>query len=167
VQRSGWCPGRLLDCMPVPPNKFQYWAIVYDGHCYWKIVVCDATIWRHIHFCKPTFWRTHYAYNSTRTVHTSCCTIYHCNERNLSALQVRKPEQNAALKAITEQFTTAKISGHASKHGSRTHSALRQRSSELQKYVAAHQNCGVKHTHRYNRAVRNCKNTRLRECLVE
>ena len=37
----------------------------------------------------------------------------------------------------TEQFMTAKISGNALKQGSRTHSVLRQRSSQLQKYKAA------------------------------
>jgi len=37
----------------------------------------------------------------------------------------------------TEQFMTAKISGNALKQGSRTHLALRQRSSQLQKYKAA------------------------------
>jgi len=36
----------------------------------------------------------------------------------------------------TEQFMTAKISGYALKQGSRTHSVLRQRSSQLQKYKA-------------------------------
>ena len=37
----------------------------------------------------------------------------------------------------TEPFITAKISGNALKQGSRTHSMLRQRSSQLQKYKAA------------------------------
>jgi len=37
----------------------------------------------------------------------------------------------------TEQFMTAKISGNALKQGSRTHSVLRQRSSQLQTYKAA------------------------------
>jgi len=37
----------------------------------------------------------------------------------------------------TEQFTTTKISSNALKQGSRTHSMLRQRSSQLQKYEAA------------------------------
>jgi len=42
----------------------------------------------------------------------------------------------------TEQFTTAKVSGNALKQG-------------------------VEHTQCYVSAVLNCKNTRLRECLVE
>jgi len=37
----------------------------------------------------------------------------------------------------TEQLITAKISGNALKQGSRTHSLLQQRSSQLQKYKAA------------------------------
>jgi len=50
----------------------------------------------------------------------------HCNE---SKLYQRSPE--------AEQFITAKISGNALKQGSRTHSVLRQRSSQLQKCKAA------------------------------
>jgi len=56
----------------------------------------------------------------------------------LSALQVRRLEQNTALNATTKQFIIGKISGNALKQGSRTHSVLRQRSSQLQKYKAAH-----------------------------
>jgi len=37
----------------------------------------------------------------------------------------------------TEQFITAKISGNPLKQGSRTHTVLRQRSSQLQKYKPA------------------------------
>jgi len=39
-----------------------------------------------------------------------CCTMCHCNE-HLSAIHVRRPKQNTALDATTEQFITAKISG--------------------------------------------------------
>jgi len=62
----------------------------------------------------------------------------HCNEHKLSALQVRRPEQNTALNAKTEKFVTAKISGKALKQESITHSVLRQCSSQLQKYKAAY-----------------------------
>jgi len=59
----------------------------------------------------------------------------HCNEHKLTALHVRRQEQNTALSAKTEQFVTAKISGNALKHASsRTHSVLLQRSWQLQKY---------------------------------
>jgi len=71
-----------------------------------------------------------------------CITVIN----KLSALQVRRPEQNTALNANTEQFITAKISGNALKQGSTPHSVLRQRSSQLQKYQAAHYNAGAKHT---------------------
>ena len=63
-------------------------------------------------------------YYSTCILLACYCTMCHCNECNLSALQVRRPEQNTALKAETEQFITAKISGNALKQGSRTHSVL-------------------------------------------
>jgi len=49
---------------------------------------------RHIHVCKPTFWRsllTQNAYYSTPTL-LNRCTMRHGNEQ-LSALQFRRPEQ--------------------------------------------------------------------------
>jgi len=49
----------------------------------------------------------------------------HCNERKFQ----RSPK--------TEQFMTAKVSSKALKQESRTHSVLRQRSSQQQKYKAA------------------------------
>jgi len=55
-----------------------------------------------------------------------------------SALQVKRPEQNTALNAKTEQFITAKLSRNTLKQGTRIHSVLRQRSLQLQKYKAAH-----------------------------
>jgi len=48
---------------------------------------------------------------------------------NMNYYYQRSPE--------TEQFITAKISSNALKQGSRTHSMLRQRSSQLQKHKAA------------------------------
>jgi len=56
---------------------------------------------------------------------------------NISALQVRRLEQNTELNAKTEKFIIAKISGNALKQGNRTHSVLHQRSLQLQKYNAA------------------------------
>ena len=47
-----------------------------------------------------------------------------------------RPEQNTELNAKTKQCITAKISGYALKQWSRTHSVLRQRSSQLQKHQA-------------------------------
>ena len=93
--------------------------MAYGGHNCWIYTVCGVTIWRHIHVCKPTFLLTQHAYYSTRTLFTRCCKICHCNEHKLSALQVRRPEQNTALNAKTEQFVTAKISGKALKQESR------------------------------------------------
>jgi len=63
----------------------------------------------------------------------------HCNEHKLiiSTLQGRRRKQDTALNAKTERFITAKTSGNALKQGSRTHSMLCQRSSQLQKYKAA------------------------------
>jgi len=52
----------------------------------------------------------------------------------LSALHVTRLEQNTALNAETEEFITAKISGNAWNQRSRTHSVLRQGSSQLQKH---------------------------------
>ena len=39
-------------------------------------VICDVTIWRHIHVYKPTLWRSlliQHIYHSTRTFLTRCC----------------------------------------------------------------------------------------------
>jgi len=77
------------------------------------------------------------------------CLIVQCVTE---ALQLKRLEQNIALNAKTEQFITAKISSNALKQGSRTHSVLCLRSSQLQKYRAAH-NSGVKHTQRFDRTV--------------
>jgi len=53
----------------------------------WRMVVIyavgDVTIWRDIHVCKPTVWRsllTQHAYFPTRTLLTRFCTMCHCNE---------------------------------------------------------------------------------------
>jgi len=43
----------------------------------------------------------------------------------------------------TAQFTTAKVSGNAWKQGRRTHSVLRQHSSQLQKYKTARISCRI------------------------
>jgi len=60
----------------------------------------------------------------------------HFNTHKLISAQVRRSEQNTALNAKTEQFITAKISGNALKQWSKTHSVLRQSSSQLHKYKA-------------------------------
>jgi len=71
-----------------------------------------------------------------------CVTVM--NLTRITALQVRRPEQNTSFNAKIEQFITAKLSGNALKQGSRTHALLSQRSSQLQKYKDAHSNNGVK-----------------------
>ena len=43
----------------------------------------------------------------------------------------------------TKQFVTAKIFRKALKQGSRTHSVLRQRKTQLQKYKAARMSCRI------------------------
>jgi len=106
-------------------------------------------------------------YDSIRTALTRCCTMCHCDEYKLLALQVRRLVQNTELHARTEQFITTKVSANALKQGIRTHLVLCQRSSQLQKYKAAHYNSGEKHTQRNDRAVCNHQKIRLRECLVE
>ena len=61
-----------------------------------------------------------------------CVTVMNIN---LSALQVRRPEQNSTQRRAVNN---CKISGHALKQESRTQSVLYQRSSQLQKRKAAH-----------------------------
>jgi len=68
------------------------------------------------------------AYYSTRTLFTRCCRLQCVTAVNINHHRYPK----------TEQLITAKISSNALKQrGSRTHWALRQRSSQLQKYKAA------------------------------
>jgi len=67
------------------------------------------------------------AYYCTRTLFTCCCRLQCATAMNVN--YQRSPK--------TEQFMTAKISGNALKQRSRTHSVLRQRSSQLQKYKTA------------------------------
>ena len=73
------------------------------------------------------------AYYSTHTLFTRCYKLQCVTVINI--YYKRSPK--------TEQFITAKISDNALKQGSRTHSVLRQPSSQLKKHA------------------------RLRECLVE
>ena len=134
-----WCPGRLLDWMP------PYQILVFSSGVWWSLLLDIRCLWRHnmtsYSRLQTTFWRsllTQHAYYSTRTllvVHI-CVTVM-----NISVLQVRRPEQKTALNAKTEQFIPAKTSGNAFKQGSRTHSVLCQRSSQLQKYKAARMSC--------------------------
>ena len=55
VQRSGEAWGDFLIVCPL--TKFSPWATAYGGHCYCIYTVCDVTLWRHIHVCKPMFWQ--------------------------------------------------------------------------------------------------------------
>ena len=83
--------------------------------------------------CQILFYN---AYYSTRTLLTRCCTMYYCNEHKLSALHLgdRSKTQHSTLR---QQFITEKISGSVLKQGSRTHSVLRQRSSQFQNHQVA------------------------------
>ena len=150
-------PGSLILCHAMMRLQFThvrsfatdwlyapYQNLVLSSGVWWSLlpvrVVCDATTRRHIQVCKPTLWRSlfiQHAYFSTRTLLTRCCTMCHCNEYQLSVLQVRRRNQNT-FNAKTEQFITAKISGNALKQGSRTQSVLRPRISQLQKRKAEH-----------------------------
>jgi len=56
VQRSGDARGDFL--VVCPPTKFQYLAVAHGGHCFLIYAVCDVTAWGHVHFCKPTIWRS-------------------------------------------------------------------------------------------------------------
>ena len=74
------------------------------------------------------------AYYSTRTLFTRCCKLQSVTVMNINYYQ-RYPQ--------TEQFMTAKICGNALEQGSRTHSVLRQRSPQLQKYKATRMSCRI------------------------
>jgi len=148
--------------------------LVLSSGLWWSLLLYIRCLWHHnmasYSPLQPMFWQillTQYAYYSIHIpllVVEQCVTVIKTNYC-ISALQVRRPEQSTALNAKTEQFITAKIPGNALKQESRTHLMLR--SSQLQKYKAAHKKSGVKHTQHSDKAVHNCKNVRMRECLVE
>jgi len=163
-----WCPGRLLDCMP------PYHILVLSSGVWWELLLDMRCL---LHHTMTSFSRLQ-TNVLAKFVDTTCILFYTRSPYPLynvslqwmivlSALQVRRPEQNTALSAKPEQFITAKISGNALKQGSTARLKLRQRSSQLQKYMAAHWKSGVEHTQRYDRAIRKCGNIRLRESLVE
>jgi len=67
MQRSGDARGDCLIGCPFPNSSIEQWH-TYGGHCYWIYAICDVTIWRHIHICKPTFCQTlltQHAYSGT------------------------------------------------------------------------------------------------------
>jgi len=33
-------------------------SVVYGGHLCLVSIICDVTIWRHVHVSKPTVWRS-------------------------------------------------------------------------------------------------------------
>jgi len=118
-----------------------YQILALSGGVWWPLLLHIHCLWHH-NMTSYTRLQTNVlakfvdkakrAYYSVHTLLTRCCTMCYCNEHKLTALQVMRPEQNTALSAKTEKFTTAKISGNALKQG-KTHSVFRQRSSPLQK----------------------------------
>ena len=126
-------PGATSDYMP------PYRILVLSSGVWWSLLLDIRCLWRH----SMTSYSRLQTNVLAKFVDITCilfytplthCTMCHCNEHKLTALQVTRQEQNTALNAKTEQFITAKISGNALKHGSRTHSVLHQRGSQLQKY---------------------------------
>jgi len=81
------------------------------------------------YFCRhASILRRPCACDSTRAVFTRCCRLQCVTGKNINYQRYPK----------TEQLITAKISGNALKQGSsRTHSVLRQHSSQLQKFKVA------------------------------
>ena len=76
--------------------------------------------------------------------YSSCALFTRCRLQCVTAMNINYYQWSPK----TEQFTTAKVSGNALKYGSRTHSVLRQRSSQLQKYKSVRICCiaGVANT---------------------
>ena len=122
-----WCPRRLLDCMPpyqnLVLNSGVWWSLLLDVRCLWRHNVTYSRLQTNVLLKIIVTAGVLFYSHSLSSQFTMC----YCNEHKLlSALQVRRPEQNTALNARTEQYITAKISGNALKQGSRTHSVLRQ-----------------------------------------
>jgi len=145
--------------------------MAYGGRCYWMYTVRDVKLWRHIHVFKPTLWRsllTQHVYYSTHTLLTRCCTMFHCNQHKLTALQVVRLEQNIALNTKTEVHNCKNIRQRVKTAETNTLSAMSAQFTTAKiQYKAAHYNSWVKPTQLHDRAVHHCKNIRPRECLVE
>ena len=118
-------------------RKFSWGGLVQRHR--WSFVFGVRCLWRHNLTSFPCFQTNVFA----KFVDAICILFYihspyfmcHCTEYKLSALQVRISEKNK-IKATTQQFITAKISGCAFKQGSETHSSLRQSNLKLQNQAA-------------------------------
>jgi len=118
-------------------KNFQ-WGGSFNG-IWWSFVFGVRCLWCHNLTSYSCFQNNVLA----KFVDIICIFIYrhspyfmgHCTEYKLTALQVRISEENV-LNATTERFITAKISGCASKQGSKSHSSLRQSNLQLQNEAA-------------------------------
>jgi len=76
VPEAWWCPGWLFDCMPLYPilvlGSGVWWSLLLDIHCLWRYNVISF-------YC-------------TSILLARCCTVCHCNEHKLWALQVKETE---------------------------------------------------------------------------
>ena len=109
-------------------------SVACGGHLYLVYVVCDVTIWRHIHVSKQCFGEVRW-HNMYIIPHALPYFMCHCTEYKLSTLQVRISEENK-LNATTQQVITTKISSCALKQGSKTHSSLRRSNLHLHNEAA-------------------------------
>ena len=137
------CPGfGILRVIILCPS----FSGVYGGHFYCLCAVCEVTIWCHILVSKPTFWQsllTQYAYYFTRTLLVRCFTVLcHCIEYQRFNLGDGSKIYSTLRQ---EQFITGKVSGCPLKQWNKTHSTIRQRSSQV-KYSqqAAQMSCRIR-----------------------
>jgi len=101
----------------------------------WSSLLDICCLWRH-NMTSYSRLQTNILAVCWHNMHNILHTLYllvvvqRATVTNISAGS-HKTRANTALNAKTEQFITAKISGNALKHGSRTHSVPRQRSLQL------------------------------------
>jgi len=102
-----------------------WWSFVFGVRCLWRHNL--ASYWCFQTNVLAKFIDKICIFFNTRSPYFMC----HCTEYKLPALKVRISEENT-FNATTQQFTTAKITGCALKQGSKFHSSLTLRQSNLQ-----------------------------------
>ena len=135
VQKSGAARGDCLSVCPQTISSFEQWCMVVIVTGYALFVTSQYDVmftFANEGFGKVCWHNMHVIRHALSLL----VVLQSVTVMNTSALQVTRPEQNTALNAKTEQFTTAKCS-NALKQWSKTHLMLRQGSSQLQKHQGA------------------------------
>jgi len=94
LQRSGDARG---DCL-CPPTKFQYWAVAYGGHYYWKCAVCNVIFtFANQRFGKVCWHNMHIILHALSLLFVQCIIVININYNQRSKLGDRNKTQHSML----------------------------------------------------------------------